>query len=207
MPTGKNLKRILLVAVVTLFICSSPSLNAAVEAPKSDRSGTEQTEQARIYYNDDNSTEVNYVQESETAQEMRRAQKEHNAKEYDSFGGGISIIAMCIVVSALAILSVLFLIFGRISSKFIKKKKKQTASKKKKEATEEEEDHSLDSGETIAAITAALAQHFDRNHDIENTILTIHKMRKAYSPWNSKIYNMRHTPEFTHHTAPQPKKK
>ncbi len=30
---------------------------------------------------------------------------------------------------------------------------------------------------------------------MEDTILTIRRMRKAYSPWNSKIYNLRAVPE------------
>lgn len=207
MPTGKKLQKLFFIAVVSLLICCVQNLNATENSTVPEKEKTEKAEQARINYSDDNSTEVDYVQESKLARKMSREDKEKNAKTYDSMGGGISIIAMCIVVSALAVLSILFMIFGRISSRFIKKKKKQSASKAKKTTAEEEDDHSPDSGETIAAITAALAQHFDRNHDIENTILTIHKMRKAYSPWNSKIYNMRHTPEFTHHAAPQPKKK
>ena len=205
MPTGKQLCKIFLVAFVSLFVAFGQNASARVENVDKEISEGSRYSQQKEVYSDVNSTEVGYVQESELAQEMRRAQKEHNAKTYDSLGGGISIIAMCIVVTALAVLSILFMIFGRISSSFIKKKKKQTTSKKT--SSEEEVDHAPDTGETIAAITAALAQHFDRNHDIENTILTIHKMRKAYSPWNSKIYNMRHTPELTHISPSQAKKK
>ena len=39
----------------------------------------------------------------------------------------------------------------------------------------------------------ALHEHLDA-HDRENTVLTINKVKRAYSPWNSKIYNMRHLP-------------
>jgi len=31
-------------------------------------------------------------------------------------------------------------------------------------------------------------------HDVEDTILTINKVKKAYSPWNSKIYSLREVP-------------
>ena len=47
----------------------------------------------------------------------------------------------------------------------------------------------------ITAISMALAEHMGQGHDIEDTILTIRRMRKAYSPWNSKIYNMRVMPQ------------
>ena len=39
----------------------------------------------------------------------------------------------------------------------------------------------------------ALNEHLNA-HDRENTILTINKVRRAYSPWSSKIYNLRELP-------------
>ncbi len=42
----------------------------------------------------------------------------------------------------------------------------------------------------------ALAEHlYGSGHDLERTILTLRRMKRAYSPWNSKIYNIRHVPE------------
>lgn len=142
------------------------------------------------------SKEVNYVKESELAHEMEQAQKAKDAETYDSFGGGITIIAMCIVVGALIVLSLLFYLFGSISSWFLSHTKKKIHAEKK---TEHAIAKDLAPGETFAAIAAALAQHFSHDHDMEDTILTIRRMRKAYSPWNSKIYNMRSTPEVPHH--------
>lgn len=147
-----------------------------------------------------NSAEVNFVQESELARKMEQAQKAHDAETYDSFGGGITIIAMCIVIGALIVLSILFYFFGSISSWFMKHKKKKTA-REGKVVHNSEEDHSPASGETFAAIAAALKQHLTQDHDMEDTILTIRRMRKAYSPWNSKIYNMRPAPELTKHSV------
>lgn len=153
---------------------------------------------------------VNYVEESEIAYEMQQAKKAEedrkakqqvkaeNARKYDSFGGGITIIAMCIVVGALIVLSILFMIFGKISSWFITHKKKQTAKVLNVEPNPDNTKAAPDTGEVIAAISAALAQHFAVDHDMQNTILTIKRMRKAYSPWNSKIYNMRQQPEVIH---------
>lgn len=145
-----------------------------------------------------NSKEVNTVQVSELAHKMTQAEKEKNAKEYDSFGGGITIIAMCIVIGSLVILSLLFYLFGSISSWFVKHTKKKVHAEKKTQK-DMEEDHAP--AETFAAIAAALTQHFNADHDMEDTILTIRKLRKAYSPWNSKIYNMRPAPEVPHHSV------
>ena len=50
-----------------------------------------------------------------------------------------------------------------------------------------------DSGEVIAAIAMALHDHLD-THDRENTVLTINKVKRAYSPWSSKIYGLRELP-------------
>jgi hypothetical protein len=46
-------------------------------------------------------------------------------------------------------------------------------------------------GAVIAAIAMALTEQSDDVHDIEKTELTIQKVSRRYSPWNSKIYNMR----------------
>ena len=139
------------------------------------------------------SKEVNTVQESKLARKMTQAEKAQNAAENDSAGGAITLIAMCIVIGALVVLSVLFLIFGKISSRSHARKKKMAHGVD--DTTAEDHHEENDSGEVIAAIAMALAEHFGQGHDMEDTILTIKRMRKAYSPWNSKIYNLRHMPE------------
>lgn len=108
----------------------------------------------------------------------------------DNSGMGVTLMSMCIVLLALILLSLLFLFFGRLFAK--------NQSKKKSEAqgievtSNEDDDH--DSGEVIAAIAMALDEHFNSKHDLEDTVLTIRRMKRAYSPWNSKIYNMREVP-------------
>ena len=141
------------------------------------------------------SKEVNTVQMSELSRKAVQAEKARNAAENDRFGGAITIIAMCIVVGALIVLSILFLFFGKAFTAIISNKKRAAHGV----TAETSEDHhdELDSGEVIAAIGMALAEHFGQGHDMEDTILTIKRMRKAYSPWNSKIYNMRQTPKVT----------
>ncbi len=148
-----------------------------------------------------NSEEVNTVEESAIAQKMTQAEKNQNAKENDSWGGAITIIAMSIVILALIVLSILFNIFGKIFSTQLTRKKMAAHGVTKEDAEDHHED--VDSGEVIAAISLALAEHFNADHDQEDTILTIKRMKRAYSPWNSKIYNIREVPSaITHRQNP-----
>ncbi len=141
------------------------------------------------------SEEVDYVEESPVAKKMTQAEKARNAAENDSWGGAITIVAMIIVIAALAVLSILFLCFGKISESLLSKQKRMSA-KSASGAPLEKHETEVDSGEAIAAIAMALSEHFGDGHDMEETILTIRRMKRAYSPWNSKIYNLRQMPEL-----------
>lgn len=99
------------------------------------------------------------------------------------------------------LLSIFFLGFGKISEKLLSQKKLE-AHGKTIDDVDDDHEH-VDSGEVIAAISMALAEHFNDQHDMEDTILTIRRMRRAYSPWNSKIYNLRENPAL-HRNAPRP---
>lgn len=145
------------------------------------------------------SGETDVVEESSIARKMTQAEKNENAKKNDSWGGAITIIAMCIVICALIVLSILFLGFGKIFSSRITKKKLEAKGLSKEAVNVDHED--LDSGEVIAAIGLALAEHFSEGHDHEDTILTIRRMKRAYSPWNSKIYHLRENPELRRNPA------
>lgn len=126
--------------------------------------------------------------ESKIAKRMTQAEKNRNAAENDGWGGAITIIAMCIVIAALVVLSVLFLIFGKVSEAILKAKKKKAKTEARHFPTGKQE---LASGEVIAAISLALADYLGDKHDVEDTHITIRRLQKAYSPWNSKIYNLR----------------
>lgn len=52
------------------------------------------------------------------------------------------------------------------------------------------------SGDVNAAIAMALYLYSQEIHDFENTVLTIKKVSKTYSPWSSKIYSLRNNPRI-----------
>jgi hypothetical protein len=41
-----------------------------------------------------------------------------------------------------------------------------------------------------AAIAAAIYLYGEELHDVENTVLTINKVSRTYSPWSSKIHGL-----------------
>ncbi|MBK7132370.1 MAG: hypothetical protein IPH69_05955 [Bacteroidales bacterium] len=43
----------------------------------------------------------------------------------------------------------------------------------------------------MAAVAMALYLYFNEMHDEESNVITIQRISKTYSPWSSKIYNMR----------------
>ncbi|MGN0236810.1 MAG: OadG family protein [Lepagella sp.] len=191
-------KKVILSVALSIALLSGSTTLAAVPASLPEAEGIEMTVStpADAAVEAESSAEVVSATETEVGGEdqvSRRERKAANAQEKDSFGGGLTILAMSIVVLALIVLSVLFYLFGKVSS-YVQKSRKRKAHGVDKDTAQEHHEE-LDSGEVIAAISMALAEHMGQGHDIEDTILTIRRMRKAYSPWNSKIYNMRVVPQ------------
>jgi len=57
------------------------------------------------------------------------------------------------------------------------------------------DDTTQPTAEVSAVIAMALIDLDAEYHDVENAILTFGRNNKSYSPWSSKIYNMRQLPE------------
>ena len=124
--------------------------------------------------------------------------KANKMAENDPTGGIMALTAMSVVFLALIILALVFKAIGNYS---IKKASVKTATAmgdgvqgavKAEEATKKGEV----TAETYAAIAMAchLYKQETEAHDFENTILTINKTARSYSPWSSKIYTLRETP-------------
>ncbi len=98
----------------------------------------------------------------------------------------ITIVGYFIVFVALVILySVFFYVPKLLNLKF--KKGKSTAADGSMPANKEVEL----TGDVSAAICMALYLHFNQYHDEENTSMTIRRESRLYSPWSSKIYQVR----------------
>lgn len=112
--------------------------------------------------------------------------------EHDPFGVGMAIMAMAIVFAGLLLLYLLFRLIGQISV-LIKKRNAMRVHGISDKEEAKEKGFGREAGEVYAAIAMALYQHLEA-HDVEDTILTINKVKRAYSPWNSKIYSLREIP-------------
>ncbi len=105
----------------------------------------------------------------------------------------MTISAMLIVFSALLVLCICFYIINRVNAARSSCKKLEAQGINPVDVHPADRPEG-DSGEEIAAIALALYEHLNA-HDRESAVLTINKVRRAYSPWNSHIYNMRQLPQ------------
>ena len=95
----------------------------------------------------------------------------------------ISVVGYVIVFFALVVLSTVFFFLPKLLNV------KWHLRKRSVSAIEIEEEEL--SGEVSAAISMALYMHFNQYHDEENRNLTIKRESRLYSPWSSKIYQVR----------------
>ena len=113
----------------------------------------------------------------------------------DPFGIVIAIIGMGGMFLVLILLYVVFNNLSYIFTQSFKNKllkfKNLFLKDQKVQAHDEVEQEMELSGETNAAIAAAIYLYGNELHDLENTVLTIKKISRVYSPWNSKLYGLR----------------
>ncbi|MCY1722620.1 OadG family protein [Prolixibacteraceae bacterium Z1-6] len=104
------------------------------------------------------------------------------------FGLTVAIVGFFIVFFSLTILVLVFLRLPKlINMKF--NRRKLRIGKKDKEEEVTQNDFVVE-GNVTAAISLALHMYFNELHDEESNVVTIKKVRKAYSPWSSKIYSV-----------------
>lgn len=113
--------------------------------------------------------------------------------EVDPFGLGMAVIAMSVVFLALLVLYLTFKNITRVYS--IDLKRKFLVRKGRHKEAETPEIMEDPTGELGAAVALALYFYKNELHDYENTLLTIKKVARAYSPWSSKIYGLRKSPK------------
>lgn len=138
-------------------------------------------------------SETKYVTPSTNNQTLEGNPKMDKFEQHDSAGLGMTITAMTVVFIGLILLYISFRIIGKVAVKLRKRNamKAQNVTDK-----QEAKERGLGEapGEVIAAISMALHEAQGADHDVEETILTISRVKRSYSPWSSKIYTLRETP-------------
>ena len=98
-----------------------------------------------------------------------------------------TVISIALVFTVLVLLVFVMKLFGVI---FAQKPERKLAKVAEKPISDEQLHE-----EQIAAIAAALKLYKSALHDRESEVLTIMNVRRAYSPWNSKIHGLTQLPD------------
>ena len=134
-----------------------------------------------------------YVTPSTNNKTIDSNAKMEKFEEHDSNGIGMSISAMSVVFCGLILLFIAFKVVGKASVSLSKRNAmKAKGITDKQEAKEKKLGEAP--GEIFAAIAMAMHEMQSDVHDVEDTVLTITRVKRSYSPWSSKIYTLRETP-------------
>ena len=117
--------------------------------------------------------------------------------QQDPHGFIMAILGMGIVFTILILIYAIFSNTPRLFTSTFKQKMKSLFGKKPADASAEPAEETVHpaeadlTGEINAAIGAAIHLYRSELHDFEDTVLTMKKVSKTYSPWSSKIYGLR----------------
>lgn len=134
-----------------------------------------------------------YVTPSTNNQTIESNPKMDKFEQHDPVGIGMAISAMSVVFLGLILLYICFKLIGKAAIKLRKRNAMIAHNITDKEEAKEKKLGEAP-GEVIAAISMALHKAQGADHDVEETILTISRVKRSYSPWSSKIYTLRETP-------------
>ena len=131
-----------------------------------------------------------YVTPSTNNQTIEGNAKMEKFQSHDSAGVGMSITAMSVVFTGLILLYICFRVIGKAA---ISLRRRNAMEVKDITCKEEAKEKKLGEapGEVIAAISLAMHEMQNDVHDVEDTVLTITRVKRTYSPWSSKIYTLR----------------
>ena len=139
-----------------------------------------------------------YVTPSTNNKTLDKNVKMEKFEQHDSIGIGMAITAMAVVFIGLILLYIFFKFIGKASVRLrTDRAMKAKGITDREEAKEKMLGHAP--GEVYAAIAMAMHEMQSDVHDVEETVLTITRVKRSYSPWSSKIYTLRETPQHTSH--------
>lgn len=108
----------------------------------------------------------------------------------------ITLIGFVVVLMMLVVLIYIIKLFGvAFEAKHRQKVAKKSAAKGV-EMPEEVVLPGMISPEEVAAIAMAIRLAAGEEHDRESEVLTIQTIKRAYSPWNSKIHGLTKLPDY-----------
>lgn len=112
-------------------------------------------------------------------------------RQADPSGIVLTVTAVAIVGIGLTLLYLIFKFMGRTHIRLAQRKKTQI--KEDKSASVAPIKKEVMTREELVVIAAAIYKYSEDLHDIEDTVLTINRVARAYSPWSSKIYGIMQT--------------
>ena len=123
----------------------------------------------------------------------RVAKQAEKIKHSDPVGIGLTATAVGVVFLALVCIALLISGSGKLITN-TEKRRKEKGEKSKEHAIKPVSDGSSASteAEIYAAIAAAIHLFNEELHDEEDTVTTIQKVEREWTPWNAKYYNMNH---------------
>lgn len=124
---------------------------------------------------------------SKTAYHYHVPLQSERIQDSDPHGFGLAVVAMCVVFLVLISIWLIMMLFTSIIRKVTEKKSDQPATAKEPSigAIASGAD-----GEVYAAIAAAIYCYEQDLHDEEDTVITIQKVERTWTPWSAKFYNM-----------------
>ncbi len=132
----------------------------------------------------------------ETGAENEVAEAAKTFAEHDPHGFIMAMLGMGIVFTILILIYIIFSNTPKLFTPAFRQKLKDLFRKKQKEIPIELKEETVAeeadlTGEVNAAIAAAIHLYRSELHDFEDTVLTMKKVSRTYSPWSSKIYGLR----------------
>ena len=121
----------------------------------------------------------------------RVAKQAEKIKQSDPVGIGLTAVAVGVVFLALVCIALLISGSGKlIANAEEKNKNKASKSKESKSGIKPVSKGSSSEDEIVAAIGTAIFLFNEELHDEEETVITIQKVEREWTPWNAKFYNM-----------------
>ena len=112
----------------------------------------------------------------------------------DKHGIVMAITAMSVVFLALLTIFIVFKVFGTVMVKRTHRTSAKHAEASTPGSTPKSPKGGSYTGEEVAAIAMALKLYQEDLHIEESTVITINRVSRLYSPWNSKLYGMNEVP-------------